>query len=220
MATWAPLGAMWTARWQRLLALAWGLLVVELDYAAIRDPALPYPRLVVGCAATVVAAHLAARGPAWADGLGFRRLTPGEHRWLVRAVLLGGAVVALAIAGLGVWLHHRGASPWPVRRPASELSYVIGAVVVWPVYEETVYRLALLPGAVAALGRWGGYAVGVAAFVYLHVLYRVLDVSNVFGAVALTAVFVRTGSLRWCIALHALGNAAVVALNLTLVHAP
>lgn len=205
---------MWTSRTARLGALALGLSAVALDYAAVRDPALPYPRFLVGLTAVVVAAHLATRGRAWADGLGFRRLAPDEVRWLVRLLVVAGAAAALTLAGLAAAVAIHGAPLWRPRFPGGVARYAVFAILVWPVYEEMVYRLALMPGAVAALGRWPGYALGVAAFAYLHVLYGVFDVSNVFGAFALTLVFVRTGSVQLTIALHALGNAAIVVANL------
>ena len=70
--------------------------------------------------------------------------------------------------------------------------------------------------AVAAFGRVAAFAIGAAAFAYLHVLYGNFDPSNAFGSVMLTLVFLRTGSVLLTIGLHAGGNAAIVAANLAM----
>lgn len=212
--SWPAIGAVFAGRRARAAAAAYGLGIVAIDFATIRHD-LILPRWILAPIALFVAMHLAMRDPRAAEGLGWRRLTADERRWglrLVAGYLVLAAIALWVVVGVGL------ATDAPLVEgdlwQGSALDYAVWAIVVWPVYEECIYRVALVPAVVAAFGRWIGLAIAIAAFCVLHVLYGNFGPGNAAGAVILNLAFLRTGSVAVTLGLHALGNAVIVAGNL------
>jgi len=214
-ATSPGLGAMFDTRRARLWAAAYAVTIVGLDLLAAYDDH-GYPRFMIGFVAVLVAAHLAARDPRGAASLGLQGLDPAARRWWLRCGAIVGGLALLALATVvGISLA-RGAPLWTFRPWTTRTGYVVWACLVWPVYEECIYRLTLLPAAVALLGPRGAFVVGAGTCAVLHVVYGNLDPSNVLGAIVLNWAFLRSGSLALSIGLHAAGNAVIVAANLAM----
>jgi len=85
--------------------------------------------------------------------------------------------------------------------------------VLTPVYEETIYRLALCAGVVSSLGpRWSVALSGV-AFAAYHLVIRTAAPENAVGGFVLAWVYLRSETVLAPIAVHVVVNVAVVALN-------
>ncbi len=216
MSGWPALGVVFESRRARAAAFGYAAAIVAIDYWLIHRGGAYVPRFLLATVAVLVSSHLAMRDPRGPDSLGWRRLPPDERRAWAWAIAITAAAVVVAIAVAVIIARVRGAPLWRVPPLGSVLAYASWPIVVWPIYEEMIYRLALLPAAVAAFGRVAAFAIGAAAFAYLHVLYGNFDPSNAFGSVMLTLVFLRTGSVLLTIGLHAGGNAAIVAANLAM----
>ena len=92
------------------------------------------------------------------------------------------------------------------------------AIVLAPLAEETFFRGILLPVLVRQMGAWVGIAMTAAGFAALHANTGSFASLAIFS-VALSLAYVRTGTLWVPILMHALFNAASLALLLGLVRA-
>lgn len=202
----------------RLAALAFATIIVALDLLRARGWAPDYvpPRLLLGAVVALAAAWIAARDPRGAASLGLAPLDRDERRWWWRWALRIAGACALALAVIVVFSAIRGAPLWSYQPPSSAAESVMWQCLVWPVHEEIVYRLALVPVWVAIAGHRVAFVIGAALFALLHVAYGNLDPSNGLGAIVLTWAFLRSGSLALTIGLHAGGNAVVIAANLAM----
>lgn len=100
----------------------------------------------------------------------------------------------------------------------SRILFVFFAVVVAPVAEEGLFRGLLLPMLVRHTGAGAGLALTAAGFAALHGDAGTFVPLAVFS-VALSLTYARTGTLRVPILMHALFNAANLALMLALARA-
>jgi uncharacterized protein len=123
--------------------------------------------------------------------------------------VVAGVVLLLIIAATSAVLFGLLKHPLPPSPIQSE-SQIPGqlalACVYAPLLEETLYRLCLLPPAVAWLGARGGIVVGGVVFAGLHVLYGNPSPENLLGGFILSWAYLKSGTLVVPIALHSLGN--------------
>jgi membrane protease YdiL (CAAX protease family) len=167
-----------------------------------------WTRLVPAAAAVAALVALGARP----RSLGLWGLRPSTAYWLrtIAAIAVTfGAFLGVAVL-IASWL-------WPeaLAFPASydgriERRWLLEACVVAPLVEETIWRLAALPGLVAALGRRWAVVVDGAGFAALHVAYGVASPDNFVGGYIFAWVYLRGGSLWLCMALHGAANLCVV----------
>ena len=100
--------------------------------------------------------------------------------------------------------------------PWARLQFVIFAVIVAPIAEEALFRGILLPLLVRGLGSAVGLALVAVGFAALHGDIGSFPGLAVFS-VALSLAYARTGTILVPIAMHALFNAANLALLLALI---
>jgi membrane protease YdiL (CAAX protease family) len=178
---------------------------VAADFAIVlteRSGAFPFPRLLLGTIVLVVYMSLLARCGG-GQFPGFRVPPLAEwSRWLAlfggAALLLGGISIAMRAWFPGLAYGHREVT-----------AIVIFAGIVWPVYEEVIYRVALVPASAAWLGRWGAILANGVVFALLHVAYGNPDPSNALGGFALAWIFLRSRSVLVSIVAHSIGNLAI-----------
>ncbi len=217
VAAWAPLGAAFVRRSTRWLAFAWGVLLVGVDFLAVMK-LTPFPRSLVGLVALFVGASFALRTPGGAEALGWRRLSATERRQWMRLIGAAAVITLVAIAALVAASRFTDVSLWHARDRSNPIKHAIFTTLWSPIHEEAIYRMSLLPAAVATIGRWPAVALGASVFAVLHALYGNVGPFNIFGSVVLPLVFVRTGSLALTVLLHGLGNAALILTNLAVLH--
>ena len=85
-----------------------------------------------------------------------------------------------------------------------------------PLWEEPVYRLALCPPLVARLGPAAAIVVGGILFFIPHVLWGVAGINNFVGGFVLAWAYLKSGTIAVPIALHALGNFCIFAIQVAL----
>ena len=120
------------------------------------------------------------------------------------AILVGIGVLYVLATGQGIQMRDTHL-PWWFR-----IRYF---VIEGPALEEIIYRAAIVTGLCAALRPWGAIVVSTVAFGYLHVLYGNPAPNNLLGGLFFAWAYLRSGTLLVPLALHSLGNLAVVVLN-------
>ncbi len=148
---------------------------------------------------------------------GILLLPPREEKrtWLYRIAILVVAypsVKCVLTACLGESLRE-GTTPIDTTR----LLYDLGrALVVAPIFEETVYRVFLGECLAPAVGRWVTIVASAAAFGVLHMLYgNYTHITAVAGGVLMWA-YLRSGSALVPVVLHCAWNATTVGFALAL----
>lgn len=208
------IGRAFTARPRaRAFAIAVGCATVGVDFVLIDRGygGSTAPRLALAGGAAI-ALLLLARGDRHSLGLTFVPVQ-GWRAWiritgriaLVLAALIG-------VATLVLWATGR-LGPPPVLSPAQygpRLGWACGTV---PWFEEGIYRLALCVPLVTRR-QWPVIVVSGVVFALLHVAYGNAAPDNIVAGYVLAWAFLRSGSILVPIALHALGNAVALSVQL------
>ena len=199
-------------------ALAWPAIAVCLGLAAIGLVGRPLLGLhgPVGTAWRIFALGAgvlwlgATRGWRWGElGLVWR-VEPNARFW-VRAAAWMGDVVAAAFA-VALLLSRRGIDPLGLcseSHPWSASRAWIGLVYA-PIVEETAFRLLLCGALAGKLGAPANIAVSGAAFAGAHIAFGGIGPDSLVGGFLLAWAFLRSGTIAVPIALHSLGNAALL----------
>jgi membrane protease YdiL (CAAX protease family) len=180
-----------------------GLAAVASDFAIVlAGRTALFPRLLLGTIVLLAYVQIVAKYGAGTVP-GFR--LPSREEWKRWLLLFGGAAVGLAIVVIvgRRWFPSHFAPPPPVSWLA------VYACIVWPIYEETVYRVALCTPSAAVAGRTGAIVVNGLVFAALHVAYGNPDPSNAVGGFVLAWIFLRSRSVLVCITAHSIGNFAI-----------
>lgn len=144
-------------------------------------------------------------------GVGLAAPRGGWWCWVKLGMWIGLAVAVL-IAGWCLFLWASGRTiPIYTQHPAYVGRAFVNACVLAPLLEETIYRMVLYSSIASAIGpRWAIAASG-AAFGLLHVVYGSPSPENILGGFFLAWAYLRSGSIYVPLALHAAGNAVVMA---------
>ena len=205
--------------------------------ALSRSPAVAWTALAFGVAVAagdmlLVSAHLTVKTRTWTVGaaslagvvlvlgalarwdwrsLGLR-VVPIQGWWywakLTVIAAAGFGVLLLAIYG-GARLLGIDTGPAPYMTPDQLGWFLRQGVVEAPLFEETIYRLALCTGAVAVLRKWPTIAVSGLAFGVLHVLYGNPGPDNILAGYVLAWAYLKSGTIWLPVVYHALGNLTV-----------
>jgi membrane protease YdiL (CAAX protease family) len=188
-------------------AAAW--LAVALGVAVVAADVILYPRLRDWHIASRSALRL---GMALASIIATRTLSdrhaplvrwwpPRARRWLLAGALSLGVAVVIGLA-------------LPEQRGAIDVEHwLISGVLVAPIVEEALYRQALMVPIIAVVGRLPAVILSATAFAYLHVVYGNAMFTNAIGGVALAAIFATTQSWPTTVIAHAIGNLAILIIN-------
>lgn len=181
-----------------------------------RDP-YSWTRAAAGAAVLVAIAAvvLVQRAPLTAIGLR-RGLLPSRRFWFEATLALAVAFAVLAASMLVVHVARHG-MVWPadVAPPTWSYAEVLCQMLVEaPLGEELLYRWMLVTALVTVLPRWATVIISGVAFGYLHVVYGVAAPNNLIAGFVFAWMYLKSGNILVPVAFHALGNAAVFAINL------
>jgi membrane protease YdiL (CAAX protease family) len=131
---------------------------------------------------------------------------PSLRFWLRGvAVLVGGLAVLLLVAlAVAARLNLR-IVPFP---PGYHRA--LDAIVLAPVFEETIWRFAMLPALVSAVGPRWAIVIDGAGLAALHFVYGMAAPDNFVGGYFFAWVFLRSGSIALPLALHIGANAFAI----------
>jgi membrane protease YdiL (CAAX protease family) len=180
-----------------------GLCAVAADFViVVTERSGVFPRLLLGTIVLMIYIQLVAKFGAGTFP-GFR--LPPRAEWKRWLLLFGGVAVVLGVAAIlsRVWF------PQMAYGHREIASIAVYNCMVWPIYEEVIYRVALCTPSAALLGRpWAIVANGL-VFGALHVAYGNPDPSNAIGGFALAWIFLRSRSVTVSIVGHSIGNFAI-----------
>lgn len=152
-------------------------------------------------------------GTSW-RALGIRGTTAGHLFKLVPAVIAvswaASAVYLLLAALIGVQSEQESVTEILGSDAFNPIVYV-NVIIIGPAAEEILFRGFILAGLVHTIGGFRGAVVASALFAILHLDIDVTPRLFIYGMV-LSWLYMRTGSLWPCIAVHGLQNAAASAV--------
>jgi membrane protease YdiL (CAAX protease family) len=193
-------------------ASAIAALVVAVDLALVRWGRYPVSTEGRGVLAVLaLAANLRlVQGDLTSLGL---RLTPlqGWWYWIRVALLIGLAVAACILVGLGAWVLSGHELPIYTTSPGDLGARFLEMCVFAPVVEETIYRLAVCMPLAVLLGPWKAIAVSGLAFGGLHVAAGIPSPENLVAGFFLAWAYLRSESIAIPVLLHGLGNLCALA---------
>lgn len=135
----------------------------------------------------------------------------GWWYWARMTLLIGAAVGACVIVGLGLWVLSGGELPTYVTAPADIPFRFFDMCVTAPVIEETLYRLALCVPLTALLGPWRTVIISGVLFGLLHVASGNPSPENLVGGLFLAWAYLKSESIAVPVLLHSLGNMVALA---------
>ncbi len=188
-------------------AFAIGATALTLDQLGPWFPHGNAARIAIGLAATAALLALA-RGDRESVGL---RFAPAQGwRWWLKATLVVGVVFGMALVAWFALEWALKGSVDVVRAPYSlDLADVVHGLLVAPLVEEPLYRVALCVPLAALVDRRIAIVASGVAFALLHVRYGNAGPTNMLAGFVLGWAFVKSRSLALPMLLHALGNACV-----------
>jgi membrane protease YdiL (CAAX protease family) len=193
-------------------ASAFAALIVAVDLALVWWD--HYPETTEG---RCVLALLALAANLWLlqgdlGSLGLR-LTPmqGWRHWVRVSLLIGLAVAACILVGLGIWRLSGHEIPLYVTSPSNIGTSFLRMCLFAPMLEETTYRLAICIPLAVLLGPWKAIAVSGLAFGGLHVAYGNPSPENLVGGFFLAWAYLKSESIAVPVLLHGLGNLCALA---------
>jgi uncharacterized protein len=141
------------------------------------------------------------------------RLTPlqGWWYWGRLSLLMGLAVAACIVGGLGIWALSGHELPVYATPPGEIGATFLRMCVFAPVLEETTYRLAVCMPLAVLLGPWKAIAVSGLAFSGLHLAYGNPSPENLVGGFFLAWAYLKSESIVLPVLLHSLGNLCALA---------
>jgi membrane protease YdiL (CAAX protease family) len=180
-----------------------GVVAVAADFAIVlTEHSRMFPRLLLGTIVLLVYIQLVARFGA-GKFPGFR--LPSATEWRNWLLVFGGVGVLLAV---GAYVARQWFPGFSSSSPDPVL-LVVYVCIVWPIYEEVIYRVALCSPSAALVGRWPAIILNGVVFAALHVAYGNPDPSNAIGGFALAWIFLRSRSILVSIVGHSIGNFAI-----------
>ncbi len=200
-------------RWAALAAggVALALLAVDLGamWSGLWDTSPRCARLLPAGIALAVLVALGARPRTL--GL-WGSLRPSLRFWWTAIASIGVAFGALlaAVLLIGRQLDLDLVTFPPGYRGNIDGERVWNSVVVSPLIEETIWRLAMLPGLTAAFGRRWAVLIDGAGFAALHFAYGNPAPDNFLGGYIFAWVYLRSGSIWLSLLLHGAANACVL----------
>jgi membrane protease YdiL (CAAX protease family) len=184
---------------------------IAADFALVRWGAWELVIEARGVLAVAALALLVRLTAADLPSLGLRMAPEqGWWYWVRMTLLIGAAVGACIVVGLGLWVLAGGELPMPVVAPADIPLRLFSMCVTAPVIEETLYRLALCVPLTALLGPWRTVVVSGVLFGLLHVAYGNPSPENLVGGLFLAWAYLKSGSITVPVLLHSLGNAVAL----------
>jgi membrane protease YdiL (CAAX protease family) len=191
-------------------AIALGLLVVDLTGTRLGwwRPVIVL-RLVPPALVVAVLIALGAR----AEHLGLRwPPLPSGRFWLRAAALLAGGLGLLLAIVFGVAaLLDLPVVAFPAGYHGGiDYDRALDVIVLAPLFEETIWRLAMVPGLVAGTGRGWAIVIDGAGFAALHFVYGIPGPDNFVGGYIFAWVYLRSGSIALPLALHVGANLCAV----------
>jgi membrane protease YdiL (CAAX protease family) len=144
------------------------------------------------------------------------RLAPlqGWMFWVIVAATVGAVLFVALVAAAIVFAALGSNLPEPGLIHSSQIwPLFIGMCVVWPLFEEVIYRLVFCPPCAALLGARTCIVLNGLVFAGLHFLYGNAHLENLVGGFILSWAFLKSGTLIIPIALHAGGNFFAFLLN-------
>lgn len=195
-----------------VVALGLGLLIVAAHLSLSgHDGGWSVSARVPLCWFTVLSFGALARWD-WRS-LGLRVSPVQGWRYWIKATLLIGLVALVLTLGASVIFHLMGydVALSPAKRDIGFiLNWLVRGCLEAPLYEETVYRLALCAGLVALAGRRATIALSGLVFAWLHFVYGNPSPDNFVAGYVLAWAYLHSGSLAVPVLLHALGNLTVL----------
>lgn len=143
------------------------------------------------------------------------RPVQGFGYWIKAALLIGVLMLALIAVSLLVLAALGKHLSIPAREPSQAFSWFYFACINAPILEEVVYRFILCVPLAALCGLRCAIALSTIAFAGLHFAAHVASPDNVIAGVFLAWAFLKSGSFAVPVALHALGNTFVLAVEIT-----
>ncbi len=145
---------------------------------------------------------------------GFRGYEQGRYWGIALAVILGGLVAVYVLSGVNDYVYRRIVGPVPEQNVVSIFPHATGglvlfvllAVVIAPILEETVFRGFIFQGLARSWGPLAGAVVSALIFALSHQQLSVLVPIFALGAL-LSAAFYWTRSIYTNMAFHAVFNA-------------
>lgn len=190
--------------------VAIGAIAADL-YLAWLYPDTDSTRWIPPLVALVVYASLAG----WRrDALGLRfRPVQGFLFWIKVTALLAIGLILLAIGTLTFRHFFMPDLRLYVLSPEAIPSRLYHGVFLFPVIEELTYRFAFCTPLPMARSHWGTIIVCGGAFAALHFVYGNPGPDNFIAGYVLAWAYLKSGSILVPIALHALGNLAILGLQ-------
>jgi membrane protease YdiL (CAAX protease family) len=145
--------------------------------------------------------------------LGLRLPTQGWWYWVRVSALLGLAITACVVVGLGVWVLLGHELPVYTMAPGDVGEGFVRMCVYSSMVEETIYRLTICIPLAVLLSPWKAITVSGFAFGGLHVLYGNPSPENLVGGFFLAWVYLSSESIAVPVCLHGLGNLCVLAMQ-------
>jgi CAAX protease family protein len=141
------------------------------------------------------------------------RLTPlqGWWYWVWVSSLIGLAVAACILVGLGIWLWSGHELLVYTTAPDDLGASFLHMCVFAPVVEETIYRLAVCIPLAVLLGPWMAIAVSGLAFGGLHMAYGNPSPENLVGGFFLAWAYLKSESIVVPMLMHGFGNLVALA---------
>jgi membrane protease YdiL (CAAX protease family) len=135
----------------------------------------------------------------------------GWWYWTRAALWIGLAVGACILVGLGAWVLSGRELPRYTVAPGDIPVAFLRMCVFAPMFEETIYRLAVCVPLSVCPGPWKSIAVSGLAFAGLHLLAGNPSPENLVGGFFLAWAYLKSESILVPVGLHGLGNLCALA---------
>ena len=147
--------------------------------------------------------------------IGFVAPRQGWWYWIRSGMLIALAITLTFLLGFGAWVWSGREVPrLPVAYPSNIASDLLAMCLFAPLFEETIYRLAICVPLCASLGPKAAIVVSGLAFGGLHVLYGDPSPEQVLGGFVIAWAYLKSESILVPLMLHSLGNLFVLSWKL------
>lgn len=192
------------------VAAALGIVTIAADAVFVtHSPYEQSNRLALALAAFAILVGLTG-GDLSSIGL---RATPkqGWRPWIRTSIIIALIVAVCIVVGLGAWRLTGHEIPIFSVSPAQIVPRFLHSCFVYPVMEETIYRVVVCVSLAGALGCRPTIAASGLLFGALHVAYGNPSPENLVGGFFLAWAYMKSESVLLPVLLHSIGNAIVLA---------